>query len=184
MKRNIIDIQVTVLFELRAYKGQTRQVKAEYRVIGIRNHATGEYHLYITNVPPDMLTAQEVAQTYGYRWEIELLFKELKSYYHLDDVETTNVHATHALLYAAIITWAVARSVRSALLRTLPKAKQRVPARRFAAIFSGVAAGLLELVVHWLGIESSHIERALQTLAAEAVDPNVKRRPIMEPLGS
>ena len=34
---------------------------------------------------------------------IELLFRELKTAYRLADVPSGNLHATHALLYAAIL---------------------------------------------------------------------------------
>ena len=71
LKRDIIDIQVTVEFQNRVYNDKKSRAKTEYRVVGIRNQETGEYHRSITNIPPEMLSAEEVAQSYRYRWEID-----------------------------------------------------------------------------------------------------------------
>ncbi|MGD0955162.1 MAG: transposase [Methanotrichaceae archaeon] len=40
-----------------------------------------------------MLKPEEVARLYGARWEVEILFKELKSKYALDVVPTANPQA-------------------------------------------------------------------------------------------
>ncbi|ELY93704.1 transposase (ISH5) [Natrialba taiwanensis DSM 12281] len=49
------------------------------RLVGVRNDDSGEYHLYLTNLDRDDYRAPDIAQLYRARWEIELLFKELKS---------------------------------------------------------------------------------------------------------
>ena len=48
------------------------------------NEDSGEYHLYVTNLARDNYHAPDIAQLYRARWEIELLFKELKSRFGLD----------------------------------------------------------------------------------------------------
>jgi len=50
----------------------------------VRNEETGEYHLYITNVPAEKLSAEDVARNYAVRWLIEMAFKQLKSAYRID----------------------------------------------------------------------------------------------------
>ena len=44
--------------------------------------------IYLTNIDPDSLDAHAVAQTYAARWQIELIFKELKSHYRLEELPT------------------------------------------------------------------------------------------------
>jgi putative transposase len=183
LKRDIIDIQVTVEFELRAYNGDKRKATAEYRVVGLRNPLTGEYHLFITNIPPSMLSAEEVAQSYRYRWEIELMFKELKYYYHIEELNTSNEHVIMALLYAALISWILSRRIRHAVLSALPRRLRRVPARRFAARFAQVAVDLLDFIAQELGIKISRADRCVKALLDTVIDPNVKRRPTMSALG-
>ena len=62
----------------------------EFRLIAIYNQDDEKYHVYITNISDELLTAKDIADLYRGRWEIELVFKELKSKYQLDIVETTN----------------------------------------------------------------------------------------------
>jgi len=62
----------------------------EFRLIAIYNQDDEKYHAYITNISDELLTAKDIADLYRGRWEIELVFKELKSKYQLDIVETTN----------------------------------------------------------------------------------------------
>jgi IS4 transposase len=42
-----------------------------YRLVGVLNKETGEYHLYFTSLSPDELSAEDVALLYGARWSIE-----------------------------------------------------------------------------------------------------------------
>lgn len=42
--------------------------------------------MWPTNIPSEALSARDVAATYAVRWEVELLFKELKSQYRLDQI--------------------------------------------------------------------------------------------------
>ncbi|MCI4322499.1 MAG: transposase, partial [Thermoplasmata archaeon] len=41
------------------------------RLVGVWDEEHREYHLYLTNVGSDVLTAEEVAALYGLRWQIE-----------------------------------------------------------------------------------------------------------------
>jgi putative transposase len=50
----------------------------------------------------DVLNTKDIAKLYGARWDIELLFKELKSKYALDVLETKNVQVIEALIWTAI----------------------------------------------------------------------------------
>ena len=59
-------------------------------MVAVLNEEEQKYHVYITNIPSDVLKPEEIATPYRKRWEIELIFKELKSKYALDVVNTTN----------------------------------------------------------------------------------------------
>ena len=62
-----------------------RTVRRRLRLVAVRLPDSAENRYYLTNIDPDSLDAQAVAQTYAARWQIELIFKELKSHYRLDD---------------------------------------------------------------------------------------------------
>ena len=53
------------------------------RLVAVYNDEDQKHHIYITNIQKDVLNAKDIAKLYGARWDIELLFKELKSRYAL-----------------------------------------------------------------------------------------------------
>jgi len=64
------------------------------------------YRVFITNVAQDTLSAAEVAEVYGVRWFIELLFKAWKSGGHLQTMlhrGCTNVHRVRTIIYLLLV---------------------------------------------------------------------------------
>lgn len=58
----------------------------------------------MTNLPRETAPASDVVELYRLRWQIELLFKELKSYCNLKNFSTENKHIVMTLIYASFIT--------------------------------------------------------------------------------
>ena len=57
------------------------------------------------------MNAKDIAKLYGTIWNIELLFKELKSRYALDILETKNVQIIEAFIWTSILTLIVSRRI-------------------------------------------------------------------------
>jgi hypothetical protein len=76
-----------------------------------------EYTVLVTNVPRRVLTARQVAEVYRLRWQIELLFKEWKSYANLHDFTSAKAPLVEGLIWASLCA--------AALKRTLAHASQR-----------------------------------------------------------
>ena len=70
-----------------------------------------EYHLYFTNLPRSDYSAPDIAQLYRARWEVELLFKELKSRFRLDEINTTDPYIIEALVIMAAISLMMSRVI-------------------------------------------------------------------------
>jgi IS4 transposase len=176
LKRDVVDFQCCFRFKTRRYQGSQTIHEQIFRVVGVRNAETGQFHLYVTNVHPELLSPAEISRVYRYRWEIELLFKELKGCYHLEDLNTRNEQVVLALLYAAIITSIVARTLQVAFAQQFPNSqRKRITTRRFAAIFASVASRLLELISISIGITQSATQRAINVMITEILDPNRSR---------
>lgn len=47
--------------------------------MGVWDEESRKYHTYLTNVSPEVVSFEAVAQLNGCRWEIELVFKQLKA---------------------------------------------------------------------------------------------------------
>ena len=55
-----------------------------------------------TNLPRDEFSLELVARLYRFRWQIELLFKEWKSYANLRKFDTGNEHIAEGLIWASL----------------------------------------------------------------------------------
>jgi putative transposase len=175
LQREILDVTVEVRFDRRSYAGRARRDRQRLRVVGIRDEASGQYHMYITNVPPEKLAAEDIRSTYALRWQVELLFKELKQHYRLDQMPSRKAAIVETLLYAAILTLVVSRRLLDAVRQQLKRFADRLPTQRWAALFSTVAFDLLLIATRPLREIEDLIKRTSIVLLHEAVDPNRKR---------
>jgi putative transposase len=78
-------------------------------LVAVYNEYEDKYHMYITNISPDLLEPEEVARLYGARWEVEILLKEFKSKYALDVVPMSNPQIVEAFIWIAILTPFISR---------------------------------------------------------------------------
>jgi len=121
LQRQEIDVRITLSFERK--RGSGASATRTFRLVGLRNAETGEYHLYLTNLTREEYHAPDIAQLYRARWEVELLFKELKSRFGLDEINTTDPYIIEALIIMAAISLLMSRVIVDEL-RTL-EANQR-----------------------------------------------------------
>jgi IS4 transposase len=179
LRREVLDVEVEVAFRRRVYAGSRSGARRAMRLVGVRDADTGRYHLYVTNIPSERLAAEEVARVYAGRWQIELLFKEMKSHYRLEDLPSRKPHIVEALLYATLVTLVVSRRLLRAVRQALRGRQRVVPEGRWAAIFAAVSNALLDLVLApaRLARESAKCIEAM--LLHEAVDPNLSRRVLL-----
>ncbi|MGH7262214.1 MAG: IS4 family transposase, partial [Candidatus Methylomirabilales bacterium] len=175
LQGELIDGEVELTYRKRRYNGKRRTARLSVRLVGRPHSTTGEYHLYLTNIPPEHLPAEDVQATYALRWQIELLFKELKRHYRLEDMPSRKRDIVESLLYAAILSLAASRRLLQALRQALPAHAPRLKEHRFAALLAVLADDLLTIVIHggWL---AKHLQQRLcNLLFVEAIDPNKSR---------
>ena len=72
------------------------------RLIASWNRSKRQYRFLLTNLPRSRYTAKAVEQVYRLRWQIELLFKEWKSYANLHAFNTRNPGIAEGLVWAAV----------------------------------------------------------------------------------
>jgi len=180
LDREVLDVEVEVSFPRRRYAGRVHRDRQRLRVVGLKDEASGEYHLYCTPVPPEKLSAEDVRSVYAARWQVELLFRELKSTYRIDEFPSARRPVVEALVYAAILTFTVSRCLREAVRVKLKHLADRMPEQRWARLFAAVAHDLLLLMTR-PPRETRLIERLVSILLLhEAVDPN-RDRPSLIP---
>ena len=175
LKRDELDLIVEVPFRRRAYAGRRSGAKCTLRLVGTRDKVTREWHLYLTNIPAERLSPRQVAAVYACRWEIELLFKEMKSDYRLDEVHTSKRHIVETLLYASVVTLLVSRRLMGAVREKLRSTARQIPEARWGAMFAGFATSALELVLAPAALAREMAVWLEAMLLHEALDPNLSR---------
>jgi len=171
-----IDAIVKIAFKRRAYKGKQKNDEMKVRLVAVYNEEEEKYHIYITNIQKDVLNAKDIAKLYGARWDIELLFKELKSKYALDVLETKNVQVIEALIWTAILTLIVSRRIYNLVRNSTsnPEKMVRYTQLRWSTIFAENASDLLTVILQDCGIERT-FETVMSVYDSQALDPHVNR---------
>jgi IS4 transposase len=150
LHRQYIDVEVEAEFKRGPYNG-TRSVDTKrFRVVGVHNEDADDYHLYITNLPKREFRPCDIATIYRCRWEVELLFRELKTRYELDEFDTTKKHVVEILVYAALLTLLVSRELLDLITEHAPD-DAVFPPERWAATFRSHAQLILRELSHHLG---------------------------------
>ncbi|MEQ8234813.1 MAG: IS4 family transposase [Gammaproteobacteria bacterium] len=180
LKRATLDVEVEVEFRRRAYNGRQRKDRRQLRLIGIRDTQSGTYWFYLTNIPPAILEAEALAQVYACRWQVELVFKELKTHYRLDELPTRKAPVVEALILTSIITLLVSRRLLDAVRKRLRRSPYRIPEARWASLFAAVTASILDIVLLPARTAKALAQRLEPMLLHEATDPNRSRLLLLE----
>ena len=182
LKRKDLDVMVEVEFKRRKYKGKQQKDTAKFRMVAVYNEEAKKYHLYLTNIGPDLLEIEDVAKLYAARWEIELIFKELKGRYALDKVQTKNPQIIEAFIWIAFLTMLVSRVIHSLVRNHMAaqgKSVVRYTQMRWSKIFLENARRHLTDVLEYCGHTDS-IELMLEVYSSQALDPHVNRHRFRE----
>jgi putative transposase len=163
-----------VEFKRRQYGGTCSLDSKRFRVVGVRDEDADDYHLYITNLSRDEFLPADIATLYRCRWEVETLFRELKTQYELDEFDTSKEHVVRILLYAALLSLLVSRDL---LDLVTDQADEEIvfPPERWAATFRSHA----QLILHELGEFLGYSPPPLLERLVEDAQKIHQQRPIL-----
>lgn len=82
-----------------------------YRLIAFWDKRKSRVGYMITNLNRSEFSATQILELYSLRWQIELLFKEWKSYSHLKTIGTAQPHLIKTLIWASVLTALLKRFV-------------------------------------------------------------------------
>jgi putative transposase len=150
LHRQYIDVEVEAEFKRGPYEGTRSLDTKRFRVVGVRDEDADDYHLYITNLSREEFLPSDLATLYRCRWEVELLFRELKTQYELDEFNTSNPDVVEILLYAALLSLLVSRDLLDLITK---QADDEIvfPPERWAATFRSHAQLILHELSEYLG---------------------------------
>lgn len=75
------------------------------------NNSWNSINVYITNIPPNMATTDQIHQLYTLRWQIENMFKVWKSIFKMADVKKVKLERFECFLYGRLIELVLAASI-------------------------------------------------------------------------
>ncbi|WP_273837946.1 transposase, partial [Halococcus sp. PRR34] len=145
------------------------------RVGGAPTAAADDYHFYITNLPRKWFLPADIATIYRYRWAVELLFRELKTLYDLDEFDTSSPAVVEILLYAAILTLVVSRALLDLVIEYAEE-DAVFPPERWAATLRSHAQRILKRLSNYLDYSPPPL---LERMAADAQKIH-QERPILQ----
>jgi hypothetical protein len=145
----------------------------ECRLIVTWNPSTQEFQYLATNLPPERYSVYEVAKAYRLRWQVELLFKEWKSYANLHAFDTKNAAIVEGLIWAAIGAAALKRFLAHA---TQAAARVETSTRKVAMCAAHVLGDLMRALIARTEERFIHaFTQAIGYLAANAKRAHPKR---------
>ena len=174
LHRQYIDVEVEVSFQRREYAGTQSWDTKRFRVVGVRGEDADDYHLYMTNLPRSEFLPCDIATNYRYRWEDEVLFRELKTRYKLDEFDTTKKHIVEILVYTALLTLIASRTLLD-LVTEYAEDDAVFRPERWAATFRSHA----QLILHELSQHLGYSPPPLLERMAEDAQKIHKRRLIL-----
>jgi putative transposase len=129
-----------------AFTGRQRG-RIVLRVVAVLNRETDAYHWYVTSLPAEEFSPEEVAALYALRWVIELMMKLLRSSCHLDHLDTSNPGALRTHIYASLLAAVILSGIAVAAA-----AVHGIPMNAISPLVVGTAAPLfaLALTLLWL----------------------------------
>ncbi|MDL0130921.1 IS4-like element ISH8A family transposase [Halobacterium salinarum] len=175
LDRKYIDVEVEVEFKRGPYNGTRSLDTKRFRVVGVRDEDADDYHLYMTNLARKEFFPADLAEIYRCRWEVELLFRELKTQYELDEFDTSDEHVVRILLYAALLSLLVSRDLLD-LVTEQADDELVFPTERWAATFRSHA----QLILHELGEFLGYSPPPLLGRLIEDAQKIHKQRPILQ----
>ena len=173
LQRQYIDVEVEAEFKRGQYEGTRSLDTKRFRVVGVLVVDADDYYLYITNLPREEFLPADLATLYRCRWEVETLFRELKTQYELDEFDTSDPNVVKILLYAASLL--VSRDL---LDLVTEQADDEIvfPPERWAATFRSHA----QLILHELGEYLGYSPPPLLERLIEDAQKIHQQRPILQ----
>ena len=99
LKRTVLDVECAFRCKVRRYRSKTaRHVIENFRIVAVFNAEAGDWHVYVTHVPIDVLSGELIARTYRLRWEVEQFFKLAKSGSGLHEMGSANENVVRTLV--------------------------------------------------------------------------------------
>lgn len=142
----------------------------EARIIASWDHKNNRVRYLVSNLPKESFTAQQVVEAYRLRWQIELMFKEWKSYANLHSFDTNNAAIVEGLIWASIASTLLKRLL---ALKTQKIKQVAISTRTSAMSMRHVLVKVITAIIH----SPKKLNRALKTMVDYIADAAKRAHP-------
>jgi hypothetical protein len=146
--------------------------KLETRLIVTWDKKNKRLRYLATNLPREAFSSEQICDAYRLRWQIELMFKEWKSYTNLHAFDTGNADLAEGLIWASICAALLKRFLAHATERVFRVA---ISTRNVAMCVRGVLFELISALMYSSRKLKGRLETALAFLAGNAKRSHPKR---------
>jgi len=101
--KNITDSEID--FHVRLDKYRSNPMKNEVRVVGLK--IEDKWHFYVTNLYDKEFSPKIIGKLYSVRWQIEILFNELKNIVNLRKIFTRSEQSIQVEIFSALIFYTI-----------------------------------------------------------------------------
>jgi len=126
---------------------------------------------FVTNLPPELFSPEQLATIYRLRWEVEQLFRTLKMVGRLDHLQSANPHVIHTFIYATLLGMVLSHDL-CALMRRCDPIVEPSPYRVTAILLMYLPSIIAAIATRRLSSVLRSFEAALWR---EGVTPNPGR---------
>jgi len=106
--------------------------------------------LYLTTLPTKLWPPAVIAEIYRLRWQVELVFKELKQHLSLGHLPTADPHAVQVLIWASLLALVVSRAIATLMagIRQLVGLSRQLRLAPLSKALGENLALFVELIIH------------------------------------
>jgi hypothetical protein len=126
-----------------------------------------------------VLDGEDIAKLYGARWEVKLLFKELKSEYRLDEIQTANPNVVKCLVWVSILTLICSRQMLRYVRSLDQKNAHLYTHLQWAKAFTEGSHRIMEEVLKSMNLELGMITY-FQIMMGQGKTPNINKERLMD----
>ena len=139
----VIPLDGPVDLDVELSLGKARGLSARVVALPVlQDDGTEVFWWYLTNLPREAYPAEILRDFYRLRWQVELLWKQLKSRFRLDDIEAYTEHNVRLIMESAILAHFLSLGVMEAT--TTPAERKMLTVGRMALLFPFAVPKLVE----------------------------------------
>lgn len=150
-----------------------------FRLVGVFNPERTCWHLYVTNLPADEFSPAELATIYRLRWEVELLFKQLKGSHRLEEFASAREEVVITLLYAALLALLASRVLASMVEQHDERGARRISLRIVSSYLIQHALMLATALLRGGRGVARHLAELAEVIGLTCRDPNPQRPSVL-----